>query len=138
MIEKIFKYKYLLKSFCFQGYKGCFIDSEHRALPIQVLLPNNLNSPEVCILQCRLIKKTYAGVQSRYVARNDQSLNIFYFWDFCMNINIFFLYIKSDQCFCGNQYGSHGTAPETDCNMQCNGDSSKICGGSWRNSVYKV
>jgi regulation of enolase protein 1 (concanavalin A-like superfamily) len=40
----------------------------------------------------------------------------------------------SNQCFCGDSYGSYGTA--TNCNMACNGNGSEICGGGWANSVY--
>lgn len=39
------------------------------------------------------------------------------------------------QCFCGNTYGKYGTAEN--CDMKCSGDSSKICGGTWANTVYK-
>jgi len=42
----------------------------------------------------------------------------------------------SHQCFCGNSYGSEGSAPASDCNMACSGNSSEICGGGYRNSVY--
>ena len=42
----------------------------------------------------------------------------------------------SSQCFCGNNYGRYGQA--TNCNMQCSGDRSKICGGTWANSIYDV
>jgi len=41
-----------------------------------------------------------------------------------------------DQCFCGNTPGTQ--APETDCNIACAGDSTQICGGAWRNSVYQA
>ncbi len=37
-------------------------------------------------------------------------------------------------CLCGNSYGKQGTSSA--CNMKCTGDSSKICGGLYCNSVY--
>ncbi len=37
-------------------------------------------------------------------------------------------------CLCGNSYGKQGAS--SDCNMKCTGDSSKICGGKYCNSVY--
>uniref|UniRef100_A0A1I8HBG1 WSC domain-containing protein n=1 Tax=Macrostomum lignano TaxID=282301 RepID=A0A1I8HBG1_9PLAT len=40
------------------------------------------------------------------------------------------------ECFCGNSYGSQGAAPESDCNMNCAGNASQICGSGGRNSVY--
>jgi hypothetical protein len=40
-------------------------------------------------------------------------------------------------CYCGNDYGNQGgKVPETDCDMPCNGDSSTMCGGESRNSIY--
>lgn len=39
-------------------------------------------------------------------------------------------------CFCGAQYGRYGRAPEDQCNTPCGGDSTEICGGTWRNSVF--
>jgi hypothetical protein len=38
-------------------------------------------------------------------------------------------------CFCGDDYGKHGPAPESDCNMPCTGDGSIMCGGAGRNSA---
>ncbi|CAH1786078.1 unnamed protein product [Owenia fusiformis] len=42
------------------------------------------------------------------------------------------------QCFCGDEFGSYRRVPETSCASSCHGDFSKICGGSWTNSVYFV
>jgi len=42
----------------------------------------------------------------------------------------------SSYCFCGNRYGRYGRA--TNCNMHCSGGKSKICGGTWANSIYDV
>lgn len=39
-------------------------------------------------------------------------------------------------CFCGNKYGSAGTA--TNCDTKCAGNRDEICGGTWANSIYKV
>ena len=41
------------------------------------------------------------------------------------------------ECYCGNEYGSHGRAPEDECNMTCF-NANQICGGILRNSVYRV
>ena len=40
----------------------------------------------------------------------------------------------STHCFCGNDYGKHGTA--SNCDMPCGGDKSQMCGGRWANSVF--
>lgn len=41
------------------------------------------------------------------------------------------------ECYCGNEFGQHGAAPESECNNKCSKDPSKMCGGVLRNSVYK-
>ena len=42
-------------------------------------------------------------------------------------------------CICGNSYGSYGPAASDDeCNMGCSGDSTIMCGGGFRNSVYRI
>ncbi len=41
-------------------------------------------------------------------------------------------------CFCGDNYGSFGVADKSACNLACSGDSSQLCGGDWRNSVFKT
>jgi hypothetical protein len=40
------------------------------------------------------------------------------------------------QCFCGNRYGSFGTA--TNCTTPCTGDSGKKCGGVWANGIFDL
>uniref|UniRef100_A0A1I8GYH3 WSC domain-containing protein n=1 Tax=Macrostomum lignano TaxID=282301 RepID=A0A1I8GYH3_9PLAT len=40
-------------------------------------------------------------------------------------------------CFCGNSYGAYGAAANSDCQELCVGNSSQICGGPNRNSIYK-
>lgn len=40
------------------------------------------------------------------------------------------------QCFCGNEYGKYG--PADNCDMKCSGDASKVCGGTWANSIYNA
>jgi hypothetical protein len=42
----------------------------------------------------------------------------------------------SRQCFCDNDYGAFG--PSDNCNMECSGNASQICGGTWANSVYSI
>ncbi|CAC5425480.1 unnamed protein product [Mytilus coruscus] len=44
------------------------------------------------------------------------------------------------QCYCGNSLGNtnvYQKKSEGECNRECYGDSSQICGGHWRNSVYE-
>src|SRR5437773_923758 len=42
----------------------------------------------------------------------------------------------SSRCFCGNQYGRSGLAPN--CDMACAGNNREMCGGAWANSVYRT
>lgn len=46
----------------------------------------------------------------------------------------------SQDCFCGDTYytAERDAVPTADCNMQCLGDDSVICGGPWANSIYIV
>ena len=45
---------------------------------------------------------------------------------------------NSNQCFCGDTYGSQGKADEGDCNVACGGNSKETCGASGRNSIYST
>lgn len=40
------------------------------------------------------------------------------------------------QCYCGQDLPSE-SAPETDCNMACDGNSAELCGAGWRLSTYQ-
>ena len=44
------------------------------------------------------------------------------------------------QCFCDNANAmSLGAAPDpTECNMPCTGDATTMCGGAYRNSIYRI
>ncbi len=41
------------------------------------------------------------------------------------------------QCFCGSSFGAYGQASESDCNVPCAGNGDQMCGGGWRNNIYK-
>ncbi|CAG2204414.1 unnamed protein product [Mytilus edulis] len=44
------------------------------------------------------------------------------------------------ECFCGDSMGDsnmYQKVNDTECNLACRGNSSQICGGLWRNSVYE-
>ena len=43
-----------------------------------------------------------------------------------------------DECFCGDSYGSYGTAESNKlkCDIKCSIDRRQICGGYHTNSVY--
>ena len=43
------------------------------------------------------------------------------------------------ECFCGNTPPAEADlTKESACNQKCPGDSSKICGASWRMNVYET
>ena len=44
----------------------------------------------------------------------------------------------SKQCFCGNELPSTVAPNQSECNMDCSGDTSQKCGGGNRINVYKV
>ena len=63
---------------------------------------------ETCMEHCKTLEYDYAGLQYHY------------------------------QCYCGNDYQSHGKAPaDNECNLSCNSGEG-ICGGRWRLSVYQI
>jgi glucan endo-1,3-alpha-glucosidase len=41
-------------------------------------------------------------------------------------------------CFCGDSFGRYGQAPPSECSTACWGNKAEMCGGMWRNSVYKT
>ncbi|XP_014666064.1 PREDICTED: putative fungistatic metabolite [Priapulus caudatus] len=42
-------------------------------------------------------------------------------------------------CYCGREYGKHGTAADSDCDQSpCTGDGSPKCGGSYRTAAYRI
>jgi hypothetical protein len=44
----------------------------------------------------------------------------------------------STQCKCGNEYKGDQKLPTTSCDMTCKGNSSQICGGSYKLSLYNT
>jgi len=60
-------------------------------------------------------------------------------WSICVNAGYAYFGTQyGTQCFCGNSYGSEGQAPESDCSMTCAGSPTQNCGGTNRNSIYKL
>jgi len=42
------------------------------------------------------------------------------------------------QCFCGDTLNHSVKKPDSECNAECPGDSSKKCGGTWRQNIYET
>ncbi|ESN96104.1 hypothetical protein HELRODRAFT_68203, partial [Helobdella robusta] len=90
------------------GYLGCYNDVD--AASDKDLNLANTNQPamtiESCITYCLQNDYLYAGLQA---GRN---------------------------CYCGNSYGKHGKALDSDCNSKCAGSITETCGGTLKNSIY--
>uniref|UniRef100_A0A1I8HX25 WSC domain-containing protein n=1 Tax=Macrostomum lignano TaxID=282301 RepID=A0A1I8HX25_9PLAT len=103
------------------SYIGCFVDKSDR----------DLNG---------LAGITAIGAESVHKEKTTNSdMTIEFCSDFCSvgGFNYFGLQGQK-QCFCGWSYGRHGKSNETDCNRPCLGNSSQMCGGNWRNSVFSL
>jgi hypothetical protein len=42
------------------------------------------------------------------------------------------------ECWGGNSMGRHGKRPDSECNMRCKYDNSRMCGAGWRNNIFKL
>jgi len=42
------------------------------------------------------------------------------------------------ECWGGNSMGKHGKRPDSECNMRCKHDNSRMCGAGWRNNIFKL
>ena len=42
------------------------------------------------------------------------------------------------ECWGGNSMGKHGKRPDSECNMKCKKDNSRMCGAGWRNNIFKL
>jgi len=90
------------------SYISCFIDRSQRDLPF--LVPaSELARSTVQVGRCR---------------------------NKCRSLNYKYAGLQYRQeCWCSNTYGRYGTA--NNCNLNCRGNNSHICGGNWANSVYE-
>ncbi|KAF2258383.1 hypothetical protein CC78DRAFT_587230 [Lojkania enalia] len=89
------------------SYKGCWVDNVFGRI-MSTQLPDDPDlTVELCVSRCSAQGYSVAGMQ---FAR---------------------------QCFCDNVLRNAATsAPESECNMACAGDSSEMCGAGNRDSVY--
>jgi len=88
-------------------YKGCWLDQQYgRILGYQAPSVATL-TVESCVQTCAALGYSIAGME--------------YF----------------TQCYCGNSMINQAvTAPETECNTACGGNSAEMCGGGDRMSIY--
>ena len=93
-------------------YVGCYKDQRNgRALPVRITKIKKYSTEgitEQCINECKRLGHPYAGLQ------------------------------YSDQCYCGIMYNKYGTSVESKCDKKCKDHSGKMCGGHYKNSVYKT
>ncbi|KAK4161708.1 carbohydrate-binding WSC, partial [Cladorrhinum sp. PSN259] len=89
-------------------YLGCYTDSTPRVLPQQVSVSGGLTIDK-CKTACAAQGHSLAGVEF------------------------------GNECYCGSTAPSNTIkAPEGDCSIPCEGDSSQICGNAWRVGVYQT
>ncbi|CAH1244651.1 PCSK9 [Branchiostoma lanceolatum] len=94
-----------------QVYIGCYRDGgslDIRDLTGDVMKDEENLTPTSCLSHCTSAGYRYAGLQ------------------------------YGKECFCGDNFGGFGAAPESECNKPCSGDAAKTCGGDWRNSIYRT
>ena len=95
---------------------------------------------EISLIMLQVIRQWLLNIAT--ISAGLKILNMLRFNTSKLKFNIIFLlilyfaFIYSYQCFCDNSYGFYGRADESACNLECRGDPSEICGGSWKNSVY--
>ena len=86
----------------------CFIDGHDRDLPHRKSnIPDNAeNSIQFCLDQCKNAGYTYAGIQ------------------------------YTRECWCDNDFGKYGEAPQSECDKDCRDGSGNKCGGGWRQNIF--
>ena len=90
-------------------YNGqCFKDSSNRVLDATWKKDRSNMTIEKCLEFCSNGGYAFAGVESEY------------------------------ECFCGNNAPSQNPIDDSECNSKCSGDSTQICGGSWKINIYSV
>ena len=76
------------------------------ARDLPVMSKSDRTTQKYCIIRCRSMGYKYASLQA------------------------------SDWCHCGNTYGIHGRARDSECNRRCKGNKRETCGGNWRNEIF--
>lgn len=99
------------------NYIGCYKDTPSRDLPYMHSFSDN--GPDKCDGVCRSRGYSYFGYL-RKINYSDPLHRLQF----------------TDQCFCGNKYGTYGLA--SNCDARCPSNSAIACGGTWANSVYVV
>lgn len=88
-------------------YMGCFQDHPNRDIPDLTLFRSNGMTPSLCARMCAGF--SYYALQSY------------------------------GECRCGGAdwLPRYGKRPDGECNTACRGDPNTMCGGAWRNSVFR-
>ncbi|ETN45954.1 uncharacterized protein HMPREF1541_00136 [Cyphellophora europaea CBS 101466] len=89
-------------------YRGCYIDNANGRILMNELPDNDALTIENCVQTCASQGMTVVGLE------------------------------YSKQCFCGSSIINAGTLAnaDSDCAMTCSGNSSEVCGGSNRMSIF--
>ncbi|CAC5425478.1 unnamed protein product [Mytilus coruscus] len=109
-------------------YLGCYIDNSDRMLDKKT--SNGNMTLEMCVQLCN--GHRYLGLQDGiHVVLQIRRM---------LSYDRLALTEYSSQCFCGDSLGDsvvYNKTNDSECNQECLGNSSQICGGNWRNSVYE-
>ena len=66
----------------------------------------------------------------------DQILDLPLIWQGASKVNMSIIGLQAlYYCLCGDSYGMHGSAPESECDQVCLAGYGR-CGASWRNNIY--
>lgn len=112
------------------GYLGCYKDSSTRDLSLYEVDKSTMTI-DLCRTTCHSQGYLYPGelIDAPSFLHPFLPPPIF-----CSTIWKWWRYAGlqySTQCYCGNSYGSLGVATASDCNMDCAGDSTELCGGAY-------
>ncbi|XP_046336344.1 WSC domain-containing protein 2-like [Haliotis rufescens] len=93
----------------FPKYMGCYLDDSSRMIGAG-WLEEEAMTHGMCFKLCSRGRHKYAGLQGY------------------------------THCLCGDSVNivRYPKKPESDCNQPCKGNTSEICGGDWRNSLYRL
>ena len=87
---------------------GCYADSEHRTLGEDVVHMGARASRQLCATACNAGGYSLFGLQYYH------------------------------ECFCGNAIPNIPATADRECDTPCEGEPETMCGGAWRNSIYRL
>ena len=116
------------------NYIGCFADNSPSEFALGTLLSSSNYDNTNCVAFCMNQGFSYAATEKfkfnlTWLITHSKSLNF---------ISILKRPQNGKNCYCGNQYGSHGQLDACKCDNKCLGNNSQICGGQGASSVFQI